>query len=156
MEERQEQQVEITFRLTRTYTDADGKTVEDRNFSRSATIRSSQVRDAFEEAKKPSVDPVVLEFDALVFENLEIYAPNGSEYLYTVTETHLDGYQTYAKQGDVALADVATVGTAFPGQDGTTMQVTGLTADETNLVVELVDKETEAVLNSCSISVTVQ
>lgn len=36
------------------------------------------------------------------------------------------------------------------------MQVTGMAADETNLVVELVDKESEAVLNSCSISVTVQ
>ena len=36
------------------------------------------------------------------------------------------------------------------------MQVTGLTADETNLVVELVDKESETVLNSCSIFITVQ
>ena len=99
---------EIKFTLKRSYTDADGKTVEDTKFSKSGSISKDVVENAFDDATKAqtSADPVIFEAGMFTFENLEIYAPNGSKYNYTVTEKPLGDYETYAVKDDVEVGDV--------------------------------------------------
>ena len=95
----------VTFVLERTYTTNEGKesateTVE------TVTWSSGEVKEAYDEAllKVPEGET----FDGWVevtlpFEDLEVYAPNGSEYQYSVREdkTNLNGYDTWAAKGDL-------------------------------------------------------
>lgn len=54
--------------------------------------------------------------NVITFEALAIYAPNGSPYVYTVKEvkSSLNGYDTWAVEGDVAIEDAETKMTEEP------------------------------------------
>ena len=52
---------------------------------------------------------VIFEAGEVTFENLAIYAPNGSKYNYTVTEASLGDYETYAVNYDVEVENVAEI-----------------------------------------------
>lgn len=104
----------IQFTLTRTYAgiDADGSenpAIEDKSFSRTIEWDWKKVKEAYAAAKDDATgDSITLTNAALKFENLEIYAPNGSKFVYTVTETSenfLYGYSTYAELGNLAFDD---------------------------------------------------
>lgn len=97
----------IQFTLSRTYTGNDGKTVEEK-LDNIVTWTSEQVKAAWK--AQQNGDKIVSSTDAdnLVFEDLPIYAPNGSKYIYTVTERiddFLYGYTTIAGQGDLEVDD---------------------------------------------------
>lgn len=94
----------IQFTLTRSY-QVNGEPVKETGFAVTKTIDSGTVQAAFEEAKEEDTDgPVTFMLGLVTFEDLPLYAPNGSKYLYTVEETGgLGGYLTYAAQGDVAV-----------------------------------------------------
>lgn len=117
----------IQFTLTRTYAgiDADGSenpAIEDKSFSRTIEWDWKKVKEAYADAEKDGAT-VTLINDSLKFENLEIYAPNGSKFVYTVTETSenfLYGYDTYAEIGDLAFNDEKLSG------DENEMTVSGL------------------------------
>lgn len=91
----------VTFTLKRSYTDNDGNTVKDTRFSKLLTWSSAEVESAYNSVLSPGATLVWTG----AFENLDIYAPNGSQYVYEVTETTLNGYTTYAAQGDVSTAE---------------------------------------------------
>lgn len=81
----------VTFVLTRVY-QANGGLSEPETVQR-LTWSSAQVREAYEKAQDKSAPLEV----TLRFENLDIYAPNGAEYQYAITEdkTYLSGYDTW-------------------------------------------------------------
>lgn len=119
----------IQFTLTRTYTgtDKDGNknaTIEDTSFKETIEWDWQDVKKAYAAAKDDATgDSITLTNAALKFENLEIYAPNGSKFVYTVTETSenfLYGYDTYAEIGDLAFNDEKLSG------DENEMTVSGL------------------------------
>lgn len=119
----------IQFTLTRTYTgtDKDGNenvTIEDTSFKETIEWDWKKVKEAYAAAKDDATgDSITLTNAALKFENLEIYAPNGSKFVYTVTETSenfLYGYDTYAEIGDLAFNDEKLSG------DENEMTVSGL------------------------------
>lgn len=89
----------VEFKLTRTYTDNTGETVKDTSFSKTEIWTSDEVEGAYEENENSPVEWTH------TFENLDIYAPNGSPYIYTVEEvkTNLNGYETYAGEGDLQV-----------------------------------------------------
>ena len=92
----------VTFTLKRLYTGNNGETVKDTRFSRSLTWTSAEVESAYNSASLPGANPLSW---TGAFENLDIYAPNGSQYVYEVTETTLNGYTTYAAPGDVSTVE---------------------------------------------------
>ncbi len=94
----------VTFRVSRTFTENDGS-VSDKEIVTSKVISSAAVRTAY--GKTPDNGVVEL---ALTFEDMPKYAPNGSEYVYTVEEikTNLNGYNTWAAAGDVLWDDIRT------------------------------------------------
>lgn len=98
----------VTFKLTRTYTGNDRNPIEDEEFSRTITWGSEEV----EETYNKNENLAYLEWVG-AFEDLELYAPNGSEYVYTVEEvkTELQGYQTWVAAGDVGVNAVNKEGT---------------------------------------------
>ena len=122
----------IQFTLTRTYTgtDKDGNenaTIEDTSFKKVIEWDWQHVKQAYAAAKAEAAGEseatITLTNDDLKFENLEIYAPNGSKFVYTVTETSenfLYGYDTYAEIGDLAFNDEKLSG------DENEMTVSGL------------------------------
>ncbi len=94
----------IRFKLTRSYRTVGGQQ-EDIYFVRYGTWSSSQVRDAYQQAADPT-QPLE---GTVAFTDLDLYAPNGSPYSYTVTEvkeSYLEGYDTWAAPGDVPIADL--------------------------------------------------
>lgn len=109
----------IQFTLTRTYTgtDKDGKedaTIEDTSFKKVIEWDWQDVKKAYAAAKAEAAgesgDSIMLTNDDLKFENLEIYAPNGSKFVYTVTETSenfLYGYSTYAELGNLEFEELS-------------------------------------------------
>ncbi len=102
---------DLTFTLTRKYMVGDDL-VEDTVYnntsetSRSVTLTGTTIASAFETADKQDGNDVVLTFDDnIIFKDLPIYAPNGSKYVYTVTETGgLGGYDTYTKRGNYIVS----------------------------------------------------
>ena len=108
----------IQFTLTRTY---EGKTegstetttIQDESFTQTITWKSDQVKAAWKaQQAEESGDEIVSssDDDKLVFKDLEIYAPNGSKYIYTVTERideFLYGYTVKAGAGQLT-ADADT------------------------------------------------
>ena len=92
---------EINFTLKRSYTGNDGNTVQDTRFSRSLTWSSEEINKEYQ-AIGSLTQTIELVWTG-AFEGLDIYAPNGSQYVYEVTETTLNGYTTYAAQGDVPV-----------------------------------------------------
>ena len=101
----------VRFTLTRTYTTSDGdEVIENVSVKDNAlTWSSADVQAAFTKAKEasPNTDPVLLEHEFVV-NDLPIYAPNGSEYVYSIQENtgNLGGYLTYAEEGDVEVENV--------------------------------------------------
>ncbi len=101
----------IQFTLTRTYTgtDKDGNesaTIEDTSFKKAIEWEWQDVKKAYAAAKDDATGgTITLTNDKLKFENLPIYAPNGSKYIYTVTERideFLYGYTVEAGEGKLA------------------------------------------------------
>ncbi|MGN0659713.1 MAG: Cna B-type domain-containing protein [Emergencia sp.] len=103
----------VKFVLTRYYTSYAGdsaRSVKDESFIRTMIWTSEQVKDAYSEQKDAegtvsgSIVTGIIQFD-----NLEKYAPNGSEYIYTVTEVKddfLDGYDTWAEEGNKNASEI--------------------------------------------------
>lgn len=97
----------IQFTLSRTYTGNNGKPVEEK-LDNIVTWTSAQVKAAWKAANSETGGKNIVSSDAanLVFEDLPIYAPNGSKYIYTVTEridAFLYGYTTVAGQGNLEV-----------------------------------------------------
>lgn len=109
----------IQFTLTRTYTgtDKDGNknaTIEDTSFKKVIEWDWQDVKQAYAAAKAEAAgesgDSITLTNDDLKFEKLEIYAPNGSKFVYTVTETSenfLYGYSTCAELGNLEFEELS-------------------------------------------------
>lgn len=106
----------VSFTLKRTYTLSNKEQSKEETVS-TLTWTSEQVQEAFAEAKGDATDstPVLLENDELVWNNLPIYAPNGSKYVYSIQENtgNLGGYLTYAKTGNLNVS-------AFQGAETST------------------------------------
>lgn len=98
----------VKFRLERYYQKYEngqpsGDPVKDDSFKQEKIWTSQEVKAAHEaNADSDSVTGTI------TFSNLEKYAPNGSEYQYTVTEdtAFLGGYNTWAAKGDKDANDV--------------------------------------------------
>ena len=95
----------VRFRITRTYTTNTGET------SQSETVETviwsaEEIQAAYETAAAGGDSAGLLEKEFQV-DDLEIYAPNGSTYIYTVTEvrTWLDGYDTWVADSEIQLDD---------------------------------------------------
>lgn len=105
----------VTFELTRQVENASGSYGNDAAFTKlTTTISSSEVKKAWDDLSPygKTEGYVTLETG---FGDLPLYAPDGSKYLYTVTEvkTQLNGYDTWAETGDKNNPDdVVAEGTA--------------------------------------------
>lgn len=90
----------VTFEISRTYITKDGG-ISEKEVIRTVTWTSREVREAYEKAavQNPNITEVTGTF---MEEDLEVYAPNGSEYTYRVEEikTNLNGYETWVCQGE--------------------------------------------------------
>ncbi len=96
----------VTFVLERSYTTNEGK-LSEKEVVETKVWTSAEVKKAYEDALAAAGEAGV-EWNGwveteLTFENLEQYAPNGSEYVYTVREdkSNLNGYDTWVIPGDV-------------------------------------------------------
>ena len=101
----------IRLELTRTYTRNSGETSDPERIA-VQTWTAEQVESAYHAALEQGEggpqpgsagNPLVHSF---LFENLELYAPNGSRYSYTVTEVRdgfLEGYETAWGAGDLEM-----------------------------------------------------
>lgn len=104
----------VSFTLKRTYTLSSGETKTETVSGKNSelTWSSAAVQAAFEEATKDtnSTDPVLLEHEFVV-NDLPIYAPNGSKYVYSIQENtgNLGGYLTYAEEGDVEVDNASSI-----------------------------------------------
>ena len=105
----------ITFTLSRSFTvkneDGTEDTSQETGCALSVTISADDVEKAYNAKKgeqENDTDPVVFEVYAKPFTDLPLYAPNGSEYTYTVTETKLGGYEMKAALKDIAITEVDT------------------------------------------------
>ena len=97
--------------LTRSYQKADGTWVDDTEFKKEQVWNAGDVKTAFQAAKAGAAagSNVVLcstgqTKDPFLFENLDIYAPNGAKYRYQVEEKkddYLYGFHTWAAAGDL-------------------------------------------------------
>lgn len=98
----------ITLRLTRTYTRNNDETSAPETVPLQKSIvvwSAADVTNAVEEAKEQATggETTVTVEHTFPFENLPLYAPNGSPYVYTIAEdkSQLNGYDTWAAKGDV-------------------------------------------------------
>lgn len=103
----------ITLRLTRTYTQNDGETSAPETVPLQSSISvwsAAEVKAAVEEAKEQDGEEAatVTVEHIFPFEELPLYAPNGSPYVYTITEdkSQLNGYDTWAAKDDVTAEDL--------------------------------------------------
>ncbi|WP_295423859.1 Cna B-type domain-containing protein [uncultured Subdoligranulum sp.] len=97
----------ITLQLTRTYT------TNDETPSKSLTVQTqtwnaADVKTAVDKAVDEDNDGLVTVEHRFDFNELPVYAPNGSEFVYTITEdkSSLGGYDTWAADGDVSAEDL--------------------------------------------------
>lgn len=97
----------ITLQLTRTYTKNDGYTSESLTVQ-TQTWNAAEVKAAVAAATDTDGDGNVTIQYTFTFKNLPVYAPNGSEFVYTITEdkSSLGGYDTWAAYGDVSAEDL--------------------------------------------------
>lgn len=111
----------ITLQLTRTYTTNEGTP------SKSLTVQTqtwdaAEVNKAVTAAKDTDGDGLVTVEYQFDFNELPVYAPNGSEFVYTITEdkNSLGGYDTWAASGAVSAEDLekgnpgTSVGNLYP------------------------------------------
>ena len=111
----------ITLQLTRTYTTNDGTPSESLTVQ-TLTWNAADVNAAVAAAKDTDGDGNVTIQHTFTFENLPVYAPNGSEFVYTITEdkNSLGGYDTWAASGDVSAENLekgnpgTSVGNLYP------------------------------------------
>ena len=123
----------VTFKLTRQVSygdDQDGKPIYelDNSFgTQEVTISSETVQESWK-ALTNNTDGYVTLY--ALFENLDLYAPNGREYRYTVIEDRdeLKGYETFAVSGNKETPDaVAGEGESWTAQDSTNYPNSGIT-----------------------------
>lgn len=99
----------VQFDLYRTYVDnageeQPGNTGTPGEYVATQTWTSDQVKDAAQSAGADNIVSTIL-----TFENLPLYAPNGSPYTYTIVEVKegfLEGYDTWAKAEDVEVNEL--------------------------------------------------
>ena len=99
----------VQFDLYRTYVDNAGEeqpsnTGTPGEYVATQTWTSDQVKDAAQSAGADNIVSTIL-----TFENLPLYAPNGSPYTYTIVEVKegfLEGYDTWAKAEDVEVNEL--------------------------------------------------
>lgn len=87
----------VKFELTRTYTTNDGKISEPEKVG-TKIWTSTEVKQLYEKERNS-----LLEWN-IEFKNLDLYAPNGSKYLYTVKEVKnnfLEGYNSWVVESDL-------------------------------------------------------
>lgn len=113
----------IAMKLTRLYeiqnTDGNWSKEIDRSFAMTKVWSADSVRSAFQAKDKTdttiasyTLDSTSEATDPFLFENLDVYAPNGSKYTYyvqEVKESYLQGYDTWAvnsNSNDVERSDV--------------------------------------------------
>lgn len=114
----------VQFDLYRTYVDNAGEeqpsnTGTPGEYVATQTWTSDQVKDAAQSAGADNIVSTIL-----TFENLPLYAPNGSPYTYTIVEVKegfLEGYDTWAKAEDVDAEDLKA------DEENIGYQVSGLT-----------------------------
>ena len=119
----------VKFQLYRTFTQND-KTTSGEELVKEQIWSSADVKAAYE-ASDPKSKPLE---HTLKFENLDIYAPNGSEYSYIVKEVKegfLMDFETWAKEGDFQQSEIENVENK---KSGNTPKVKGLslTPDKTS------------------------
>ena len=102
-----EQYPAITFQLTRTYTKNDGTTSQPEIYM--TEMWDAEDVKASVEAQAGTSATVTVEH-IFTFSDLPTYAPNGSEYVYSVREvkTNLGGYDTWAGIGDLTSQQLET------------------------------------------------
>ena len=108
----------VSMVLTRSYQKADGTWEKDTEFKKEQVWNAGDVKNAFEAKKTGAAagSNVVLcstdqTKDPFLFENLDIYAPNGAKYRYQVEEKkddYLYGFHTWADAGDRTDGEVKT------------------------------------------------
>lgn len=97
----------ITLRLTRTYTRNNGETSDPETVLLQNSIgvwSAAEVKAAVAAAKNAADGETTVTVEhTFPFKNLPLYAPNGSPYVYTITEDkgQLGGYDTWAAADDV-------------------------------------------------------
>lgn len=141
----------VTFKLTRQVDYLDGKGyVADESFeTQTVTLTSAQVKQIWENSsgitvtgenlvsygKDAGTNPQYI-WATLRFTGLDMYAPNGTKYQYSVAEdrTYLQGYDTWGEAGDVTVDSLSS---AF-GDDNKLENVTGtsVTVPINNLMPE--------------------
>ena len=98
----------ITLTLNRTYkTNADE--VSESEWVETVVWSADEVKAAVDAATDDDGDGKVTVSHTFGFDDLEIYAPNGSRYNYTIVEdkTELGGYLTWAAAGSLSAAELA-------------------------------------------------
>ena len=122
----------VTFKLVREVDYGNGTYVADTSFAtQTVTITSAEVKEAW---NAPSFVATMPDYVTLYaqFNDLHIYAPNGTKYRYTVIEDRdeLQGYDTWADEGDIATDQFTSDpldGTAYPSAGVTDgVAITGL------------------------------
>ena len=105
----------VQFKLTRTYTTNAGETSTAETV-KTVTWSSAAVQDAYKKLSEEKQKEGLVEW-TYSFENLDIYAPNGSPYIYTVEEvkTNLNGYDTWAGKGDLNVKECNVEGVKVEG-----------------------------------------
>ena len=83
---------------------------------KTVTWSSAAVQDAYKKLSEEKQKEGLVEWTHS-FENLDIYAPNGSPYIYTVEEvkTNLNGYDTWAGKGDLNVKECDVEGVKVEG-----------------------------------------
>lgn len=100
----------VTFKLTRQVKDGNGNYVQDTSFgTKTQVISSEKVRAAYGKLSDDNKEEGYIT-EYVTFTNLAIYAPDGTEYKYTVTEdkSQLNGFETRAGAGDLKVDQVNT------------------------------------------------
>lgn len=112
----------VKFILTRSYTTNSGELSEPERVM-TATWAAEDVKAAVDEKNASAGEMVTVECE-LIFADLTVYAPNGSEYTYTITEdtSQLGGFVTWAAEGEWDADQVKD-------NDTLTDSVTSLVAD---------------------------
>ena len=116
----------ITLQLTRTYTTND-ETPSESLTVQTQTWNAAEVKTAVAAATDTDGDGNVTIQHTFTFEKMPVYAPNGSEFVYTITEdkSSLGGYDTWAASGNKSVEELeneaykglASVGDLRPNKD---------------------------------------
>ena len=124
------------MQLSRTYVKNDGETSEPEVVG-TLTWTSQEVEAAYQAAKAEGKTVQYLEYIFVFDEGVNLYAPNGSQYTYTVEEIHtlngqafLVGYTTTCGGGDLAFDAVAETATSTEtGVEIGNLHATAITPD---------------------------